>query len=164
MTDLSPTPTLDDLVPTLTVGETTFESKLAQDLYIDKSDLANEFLDHPRRYAFYSTCAEIASAKETSYKVNLERLYALLDHEKRSELMMAGVKVTEKMVENSVITDERYIALQEEYLKAQKDASICKSAMFAMQQRKDMLVQLGMMFRTEYGSDVSLKAAVINKR
>ncbi len=161
MTDLVNEPTLNELIPTLQVGEMTFESKLQDDLYVDRSDLNNAFIRHPERYAFYATCYEIAAAKENTYKVNLDRLYAILDHEKRGELQMAGVKTTEKMVENSVITDDRYVALQDEYLRASKDASICKAAMFAMQHRKDMLIQLGSAARAELNADVSLKAQAI---
>lgn len=159
MTDLVNEPTLTELTPTLTVGEMTFESKLQEDLFVNRSDLNSEFLRHPERFAFYATCYEIAAAKESTYKVNLDRLYAILDHEKRGELVMAGVKTTEKMVENSVITDSRYVALQAEYLQAQKDAAICKAAMNAMQHRKDMLIQLGSAARAEFNADVSLRAA-----
>lgn len=161
MTDLANEPKLEELAPTLTVGELTFESKLSQDLFIDRSDLQNEFVKHPERYAFYATSFEIASAKENACKIALERLYAALDHEKRSELTMAGVKSTEKMVENSVITDDRYIAMQGEYLEAQLAAAVCKSAMYAMQHRKDMLIQLGSAARAEFNADVSLKAAAV---
>lgn len=163
MTDIVPEPTLNELVPTLEVGNVTFESKLNDDLFIDRSDLNNEFIKHPERYAFYATCYEIASATENNYKVNLERLYAILDHEKRGELQHAGVKTTEKMVENSVITDDRYTALQDDYLRVSREASICKAAMFAMQHRKDMLIQLGSAARAEFNADVSLRAAAAQK-
>ncbi len=159
MTDLVNEPTLRELTPVLQVGEMTFESKLQEDLFVNRSDLNSEFVRHPERFAFYATCYEIAAAKENNYKVNLERLYAIIDHEKRGELMLAGVKTTEKMVENSVITDERYTALQDDYLQAQKDAAICKAAMHAMQHRKDMLVQLGSAARAEFNADVSIRAA-----
>lgn len=159
MTDLVNEPTLTELTPTLSVGDMTFESKLQEDLFVNRSDLNSEFVRHPERYAFYATCYEIAAAKENNYKVNLDRLYAILDHEHRGALAMAGVKTTEKMVENSVITDSRYTALQDEYLQAQKSAAILKAAMFAMQHRKDMLIQLGSAARAEFNADVSLRAA-----
>lgn len=162
MTDLVNEPNLDELVPTLHVGELTFASKLQEDLFIDRSDLNEAFVKHPERFAFYSTCYEIAAAHENQHKVALDRLYAILDHEKRGELQMAGVKTTEKMVENSVITDERYTALQEELLNAQKAAAVCKAAMFAMQHRRDMLVQLGSAARADLNADVSLKAIAAN--
>lgn len=159
MTDLANEPTLTELTPTLTVGEMTFESKLQEDLFVNRSDLNSEFIRHPERFAFYATCYEIAAAEENNHKVALERLYAVLDHEKRGELQMAGVKTTEKMVENSVITDPRYTALQDAHLQAQKNAAICKAAMNAMQHRRDMLIQLGSAARAEFNADVSLRAA-----
>lgn len=159
MTDIAPEPTLNELNPTFTVGDFDYESKLAEDLYIDRTDLNEEFVRHPERFAFYATCYELAAAKAENYKTNLNRLYAVLDHEKRSELALAGVKTTEKMVENSVITDDRYVALQDAYLEAQKNAALLKAAMVAMQHRKDMLIQLGSAARAEIQADIRIKEA-----
>jgi hypothetical protein len=159
MTDLSPEPTLTDLNPVFSVGSIDYESKLQEDLFINRTDLSEEFCKHPERFAFYATCYELAAAKAESLKIQLERLYAMLDHEKRSELLMAGVKTTEKMVENSVITDDRYIAMQTEGLEASRNAAVLKAAMHAMQHRKDMLVQLGSAARAELQADISIKAA-----
>lgn len=161
MTDLQPTPTLSELAPTFQVGEMTFESKLEEDLFVNRADLNNEFIRHPERFAFYATCYEIAANKENQYKVALDRLYAILDHEKRGELKMAGIKPTEKMVENSVITDDRYTALQNDYIQASRDAAILKTAMQAMQHRRDMLIQLGSAARAEFQADISMKAAAV---
>lgn len=164
MTDLVAEPKLNDLVPTLRVGDMNFESKLQEDLYVNRSDLNNEFIKHPERYAFYATCYEIAADRENNLNVNLERLYAILDHEKRGELAFSGVKVTEKMIENSVITDDRYVALQNEHISAQRDSAICKAAMIAMQHRRDMLIQLGSSARAEFNADVSLRAAAVSAK
>lgn len=158
MTDIVPEPKFSELTPTLRVGDMTFESKLADDLFINRGDLNGEFVRHPERFGFYATCYEIAAAKENQYKVALERLYAVLDHEKRNGLKLSGIKATEKMVENEVITDDRYVALQDEHLTAQLDAAVLKSAMYAMQHRKDMLIQLGSAARAEFQADIGLKA------
>lgn len=158
MTDLVPEPALNELNPTFQVGTMTFESKLAEDLFVNRSDLNGEFVRHPERFGFYATCYEIAAAKENQYKVALERLYAILDYEKRNDLKLAQLKTTEKMVENSVITDDRYVALQDEHLLAQRDAAILKAAMLAMQHRKDMLIQLGSAARAEFQADIGMKA------
>lgn len=161
MTDLNTEPTLRELTPTFQVGDLTFESKLEDDLFVNRTDLNNEFIRHPERFAFYATCYEIAANRENQYKVALDRLYASLDHEKRGELKVAGIKPTEKMVENSVITDDRYTAVQNEYIQAQRDAAVLKTAMQAMQHRRDMLIQLGSAARAEFQADISIKAAAL---
>lgn len=159
MTDLSPKPTLAELNPTYSVGAATYESTLQEDLFINRTDLSEEFSTHAERFAFYATCYELAAAKAESAKIQLERMYALLDHEKRSELLMAGVKTTEKMVENSVITDDRYVSAQDMYVEFSRQAALLKAAMTAMQHRKDMLIQLGSAARAELQADISIKAA-----
>lgn len=159
MTDIDKTPTLAELNPTFSVGNTTYKSQLEEDLYVNLSDLNGEFTRHPERFAFYGTCYELASIKVQQYETAIKRLYALIDHEKRAELMNSGIKVTEKMIENSVVTDDRYTALQDEALEVQRRCSVLKVAMVAMTQRKDMLIQLGSAFRAEMQADVSMKAA-----
>jgi hypothetical protein len=61
------------------------------------------------------------------------------------------------MVENTVITDPKYVELQEKYLDAKRNAGVLKSARDAMIHRKDMLVQMGANYRAEGSSDISLK-------
>lgn len=163
MTDIDKTPTLAELNPTFSVGNITYESKLEEDLFINRGDLNGEFMRHPERFAFYATCYELASIKVQQYETALKRLYALIDQEKRAELINAGMKVTEKMVENTVITDDRYRALQDEALEAQQQCSVLKVAMIAMTQRKDMLIQLGSAFRAEMQADLSVKAAAVRE-
>lgn len=159
MTDISKTPTLTELNDTFTVGALTYTAQLEEDLYVNRSDLQNEFVTHPARFAFYATCYELASINVQHVENALKRLYASLDHEKRGELLTAGIKVTEKMIENSVITDDRYVALQDELLTAEKNAAMLKVAMLAMIQRKDLLVQLGSAMRAEMQADLAVKAA-----
>jgi len=163
MPDIEQTPTLGELNPTFTVGNTTYNSQLEEDLFVNRSDLNSEFMKQPERFAFYATCYELASIKVQQHENALKRLYALIDHEKRAELMNAGVKVTEKMIENSVVTDDRYLAFQEETVEAQKQCSVLKVAMLSMIQRKDMLIQLGSAFRAEMQADLSVKAAAVRE-
>lgn len=160
MTDVDKEPTLNELNPTFGVGTQTYESKLMEDLFINRGDLQGEFVRHPERYGFYATCFEIANAKVELHSVALKRLYAMIDYEKRSTATLNSTgRVTEKMIENMVITDERYIELQEQTLEAQKQQGLLKAAMTSMQHRKDMLIQLGSAFRAEMQADMSVRTA-----
>jgi hypothetical protein len=150
--------TLQQLVPTFKVGTEEYESTLAEDLFINRTDLSGEFARHAERYAFYATCFELASMRVEQYKAAQQKLYAILDQEKRGELANSGVKTTEKVVENKILMDDRYVAIQEELLDAQGQMGVLKAAMVSMQHRKDMLIQLGSAARAEMAADVSMKA------
>ena len=164
MSDLAPEPKLKELNPTYTVGAVDYESNLDEDLYINRSDLSSEFASHAERFAYYSTCFEIASDKLRRLEVDLKRMYAILDYQKRLEMQNSGVKTTEKMIENMVITADEYVALQTELLDAERQVGLLKAARDSMAQRKEMLVSLGANQRTEFRADASLMARELRER
>lgn len=164
MADLSPDPKLQELVPSYTVGVLDYESTLDKDLYINRSDLSSEFSTHAERFAYYATCFEIASDKLRRLEVDLKRMYAVLDYQKRMEMQSSGVKTTEKMIENMVLTADEYVALQTELLDAEKQVGLLKAARDSMAQRKEMLVSLGANQRTEFRADAALMAREIRER
>jgi hypothetical protein len=161
---MSDEPRLNELVPAYTVGAVDYTSKLDEDLYINRSDLNSEFSEHAERFAYYSTCYEIAADKFRRLEVDLKRMYAVLDYQKRSEMQGAGIKSTEKMVENMVITADEYVALQTEVLDAERQLGLLKAARDSMAQRKEMLVSLGANQRTEFRADTSLMAREMRER
>lgn len=164
MTDLVAAPTINALNSTFTVGDITYESQLEEDLFVNRGDLSAEFARHAERFAFYATAYELAVERLQRLENALKRLYAQLDHEKRGALMSAGVKTTEKMIENSVITDERYIAGEAEVLEGQKQVGVLKAARDAMIHRRDMLVSLGATYRAEVRADVSMMSDQVRGR
>lgn len=139
------------------IGDNKFPNQLAQDLAINVGVLSEEFASHAERFAWYATAYDIASAHEANLKEHVSRLYAIVDAETRTSAEMAGVKMTEKKVENTVITDERYQVAVNEYLEARRNASLLKSARDAMSHRRDMLIQMGATYRAEGASDISLR-------
>ncbi|NBU69925.1 MAG: hypothetical protein EBS53_00520 [Bacteroidetes bacterium] len=144
---------LSDLVPVHTVGVVDYDSHLDEHLYINRSDLSSEFASHAERFAYYATCFELAADKVRRLDIDLKRMYAVLDAEKRGEMMNSGVKTTEKMIENMVITDDRYVAVQSELMDAEKQHGLLKAARDSMAARKEMLVSLGANQRTEFRAD-----------
>lgn len=157
-------PTLTELNSTFTVGSLEYESRLPEDLFVNRNDLSTEYATHAERFAWYATCYELAQDKLARLEADLKRAYAVIDHEVRTNLQLSGVKSTEKMVENSVITDQRYIQIQEELFDAQKQVGLLKSARDAMIHRRDMLVSMGATYRAEIKSDLSLKTAELANR
>ncbi|NJL54175.1 hypothetical protein HC928_02665 [bacterium] len=157
-------PNLKQLVPTFVVGSQEYESKLHEDLYVNQSNLAAEYSEHSERFAWYATCYELSIDKLTRLEAELKRAYAIIDAEKRAEMVMAGQKSTEKMVENCVITDERYVALQNEVFEAQRQTGLLKAARDSMMHRRDMLISLGATYRAEVRADMSLKSAEVRSQ
>lgn len=156
-------PTVSLLNDSFTVGDVTYSSTLEEDLFVNRADLSTEFSRHAERFAFYATAYELAVERLQRLENALKRLYAQLDHEKRTTFMNAGVKTTEKMIENSVITDERYVAGEAEVLEGQKQAGLLKAARDSMIHRRDMLVSLGATYRAEVRADVSMLAEQVRQ-
>jgi len=157
-------PKLTELAPTHTVGEITYTSELDDHLYINRTDLSVEFAEHSERFAYYSTCFELAADKLRRLEINLKRQYAVLDIQKRQEAHLSGLKMTEKMVENSVIIDDTYVAMQDECMEAERELGVLKAARDAMAARKEMLVSLGANFRTEFRADTTLLSNEMRNR
>ncbi len=154
-----------ELFDVFVIGTAKYPNDLHAHLQVNPTNLNGEFSGHAERFAWYATAYELASDVEMRLKEELARLYARLDAHTRQEGHGAGVKLTEKMVENTVITHASYIEAQEKYLDAKRNAGLLRAAKDSMVHRKDMLVQLGANYRAEGGSDISLKqdAYVRNK-
>lgn len=152
-----------DLIDVFTIGDNTFPNNLKEHLAVRNVPINDAFMDHAELFAWYATAYELAVDHESRLKVELKRKYALLDHKHRQDGKMAGVKMTEKMVENTVITDPSYVQLENDYLSAQRNSGLLKAARDAMLQRRDMLIQLGATYRAEGASDISLREMAAEK-
>lgn len=157
-------PKITKLVPTYTVGEIDYTNELDDHLHINRTDLSVEFAEHSERFAYYSTCYELAADKLRRLEIDLKRQYAVLDIQKRQEAQLAGMKLTEKMVENSVLVDDLYVALQDECISAEMQLGVLKAARDSMAARKEMLVSLGANFRTEFRADATLLSNEMRNR
>lgn len=132
---------LDELlqIESFQIGDKVFESTLEEDLEINSSNLDYEFCRHPKIMATYGFAYEQALAYSNKLEVDLDRMYAALDHEIRANSAVSGEKVTEKIVENKVKIDDRYMLLQDKLLAAQAQTGLLKAAKDAVIHRKDMI-------------------------
>lgn len=122
----------------------TYDNTFQRDVAIDQTNLNDELATHAEKYAYYGFLAAIAATKAAYAKMESEQLYARIDHEKRrAAQQVPGFKYTEKMAENEVITDPRYIEQQKKYLDTKLLSDQLTEAARAMAQRREMLVQLG---------------------
>lgn len=153
-----------DLFDVFTIGEQTFPNELREHVSLQHKPIQEAFKEHAELFAWYATAYELASDHESRLKTELGRKYAMLDASARQQAKQAGVKMTEKMVENTVITSPAYRSLEDDYLRAKRDSGLLKAAKDAMVHRRDMLIQLGANYRAEGASDISLLTqAALNK-
>lgn len=131
-------------------------------------DIDAEFREHSIRFMGWAVLHAHAVDRVTTLKHDLKVLEAGLDFAKRQEARANGIKMTEPMVANEVVTDESHQLLMKDLLVAQRDAGILAAGVETMRHRKDMLVGLGANWREEIRNDDSArkdaKADVLRKK
>ena len=143
---------------------------IAEDTLINTADLEWEFENHPTKYAWWAFLAEHAKSEVEQQKNELNIMYAQLDAKARNQARMdeedarqnkqKPVRITEKMVENIVVTSPDYQDLMQGLIEAKKNAGLAAAGKSAMDHRRDMLLQIGANYRTEGQADpVILKEA-----
>jgi len=128
------------------IGDVEYDNSFNDDIRIDRTNLDDELSTHAEKYWFYAYLAEEANWRVGVLVHELDQLYARTDYEVRQRgesIKKSGGKITEKMIENEVITDQKYQAKKLDMLDAKKMAAQLKACANAMAARKDMLVQIG---------------------
>jgi hypothetical protein len=159
------------ILESATIDGVEYPIAIASDLEINPTDLETEYCNQAQRYRTYGELAEAAKDEAERCKVELGRLYAVTDERVRTDNVIsneaakkagaAPVRMTEKMVENCVITDPAYVAKQMEYFAAKRQAGILKVYQDSMQHRLQMLIGIGANYRAEGQADpVLLRTAV----
>ena len=100
--------------------------------------------------AYYGAQAANAEAQAARMKARFEVIEATLYDEHRKILAATGEKTTEKMVENAVKTDPRWLKAKNKVIEAETIASINKSLVESLKDRRDMIIQLGADRRDEF--------------
>ena len=114
-----------------------------RDTRVSEAQLDNCFMEQASLRAFYGTQAAQAEAQATRHKARFEVIEATLFDQHRKALAKSEEKVTEKMVENAVKLDPRWLRAKNVMIDAETIAAINKSLVDSLRDRKDMLVQLG---------------------
>lgn len=140
----------------LEIDGVAFQRQLGDDVPISGTAIDEEFMEHSDRFAWWATVTELARDKVARTKYQLDRIYALVDHKVRFELNDKKAKVTEKIVENIVITSKEYQECMLELLEAKKQLGLAMAGKEALIQRKDMLISLGANMRAEGSSNLSI--------
>ncbi|MBI9085483.1 MAG: hypothetical protein JEZ11_17940 [Desulfobacterales bacterium] len=132
------------------------KSSFHKDLSISRDDLQTEFLEQPGKYGFYAEATARANSTMMSAKVRMDVIEAELFGKHKQMLIDAGeAKPTEKSITSSMIRSDEWQAGKAAFIKATTDYEVIKAGMFALQHRRDMLIQLGSSARAE-GANTSI--------
>jgi hypothetical protein len=134
-------------------------SRFNSDTKLTEATLDKAMMEQSGLRAFYGSQAAQAEAQHARLKIRFEVLEAKLYDEHRKVLAAGTEKVTEKMVENAVKLDPRWLKGKNAVVEADTIASVNKSLVIALADRKDMLVQLGADRREEFKGGVRIMAA-----
>lgn len=126
---------------------------------IQESRLSDEFAEQPSVYAWFAALTELAGAEYENKKFNLSILKANTEKQVRYAAVAKGEKVTENSIAAAVQTDDAYINAHIALLEVERQYSILRAIVRSLDQRKDMLIQLGVMKRqemalTDFGIDL----------
>lgn len=125
---------------------------------IKAHDLDTCFMQQSSLRAYYGTMAANAEAQAARSKTKFEVLEARLYDYHRKALTDSGAKVTEKMVENAVKTDPRWLSGKESVIDADTIAAVNKALAISLADRRDMLYQLGADRRDEAKGQARMNA------
>lgn len=128
-------------------------AQLKDDIDIDPNSIPTEMLRQPALHAYYAVLSSKADFQESVFKLRFEVIEAQLAKRVRVALnSRPGVKVTESMVAETVKTQTAYQDAFMELAEAESIATISRSAMRSIEQRRDMLVQINKDQLQEKGS------------
>lgn len=130
-------------------------------LRVEDANLDEYIEEHGARFAWYGTLHALAVSDEARAKQELEIVYAQIDKAIRNEAKANDVKLTEKMVENSVKTNADYCRYQDVYNEKAEAALLLKSAVDSLRITKDMIIQKAYNKRAEIAGDPSQRASMM---
>jgi len=135
---------------------------LQDDVFIDNSNLEEEFLNQPEIFAWWASTCELAKDLVAKQKFLLERLSATLDNKIRLDAEQLSidtgkpVKLTETKILHMINTNEEYQRATFQHLEFKKQLGLLQAGKDAVEQRKEMLISLGANYRAEASSNPSI--------
>lgn len=130
---------------------------LIQDTQVNVETIDTGMMKQASLYAHYAVIAARTSEYADNVKTARDVLESKIDREVRDEAVSTGMKITEKMIENAIKLDSRWIRAAKATNKAKANAELAKSALEALKQKRDMLIQIGVSIREEMKGEMRLK-------
>jgi hypothetical protein len=125
--------------------------KYEDDMRIDESALDVECLDQANLMLKYTTLQAELQREEEQIREELDLKRAELDKYIRSDPDDYDIdKITEAVVNNTIIKDPGYKKINQEYIDAKFENNVAKGAVRAIAARKDMLERLILLHGQQY--------------
>lgn len=115
--------------------------QLKEDVAFNATDLDSMWASQAALYVRYGVIHARAEHQSSAFKNRLGIIEAELGKEAREELPKTGIKVTEGTVKEFVASHPRMLKAHEDFNKATLIANLAKTALEALRQRRDMIVQ-----------------------
>lgn len=133
--------------------------QLKKDLQVNPNDLDDAVISQAPMFVHYAQQAAQARRQWEKSKLAAEVTESQLDSAWRKKFLEDGTKITEKVVENAVKSDPRYIKAHTQVIEARALYDIANDAREAYMQRKDMIVQVSVDRRRERDGQLRILAA-----
>lgn len=131
-------------------------AKLQADLSINENDLDTGMLRQSGLFAYYGALHAQAEQQLSRMEQLQEIIEARLDRKARDAAAASGTKITEAQVKAAIALEPKAIAIKTAVNKARMVTSLCKSAVDAFRNRRDMLIQLAFNSRSERKGELRL--------
>lgn len=115
--------------------------QMKEDVAFSDVDLDSAWMDQSVKAASYGVLSARAEHQEAAAKNRLAIVEASISNELREHYASEGIKVTEKRLENEVIADSRYQQAFKDWNDAKLITGLGRTAIEALRQRRDMVVQ-----------------------
>jgi hypothetical protein len=130
--------------------------QLGEDLTINPANLSEAMVKQASLFAHYAVLASRAQRQLDHMKQRLEILQSKVDKEIRDEAADEGRKITEAGIGKEIARDSRVITATKQVNEARMIADLAKQSLEAFKQRRDMLVQIGLMQREEMKGELTV--------
>lgn len=140
----------------ITVKRLIDPEQLRLDLRFSTADLTTAMMNQASLATHYGLIAARAARQVNDLELALEVAEGKVYRKLRDEATAAGVKPVVADLTKAVALDPRIIALQKAINEAKQVESQSKTAVEAFRQRRDMLVQVGLLSREEMKGEVSI--------
>lgn len=117
--------------------------KFVRDTRISEVDLDKAFFEQSSLRAYYGALAAEYESFANRLETVVEAKEAVLAREIRAQALNENKKLSEKMVEELVRSDPKWIKMKNAVYEAQAQATIAKAFVQSLIDRRDMLIQLG---------------------
>lgn len=117
--------------------------KFVRDTRISEVDLDKAFFEQSSLRAYYGALAAEYESFANRLETIVEAKEAVIARQIRAQALNENKKLSEKMVEELVRSDPKWIKMKNAVYEAQAQATIAKAFVQSLIDRRDMLIQLG---------------------